>query len=271
MPETYFDIDRNPFHKAPDPTRLFASPQIEEALARLEHGALEREITVLTGEIGVGKTTLTRVLVDRLDGDVRFVWILNPRLTPSQLLQQIATSLDISPLPRNKVQLLDAIEREVVRAWESGRPIVLLVDEAQTIPTPDTLEELRLLTNFQLDAENLMGMILVGQPELNRRLASPRFLPLAQRVGVRFHLGGMDRDQTADYIRSRLDAVGADRALFSTAAIERVHDYSRGIPRVVNNLCSNALLSAYGRQQPGIDIDVIDDVAADLGLKAPGE
>lgn len=266
MPETFFDIDRNPFHKAPDPNHLFASPQVEEALARLEHGALEREITVLTGDIGVGKTTLTRALVDRLDADVRFVWLLNPRLTPTQLLHHIAASLGIDPVPRNKVQVLDAIEREVVKAWEAGRPVVLLVDEAQTIPAPDTLEELRLLTNFQLDAENLMGMILVGQPELNRRLATPRFRPLAQRVGIRFHLSGFDARQTADFIRSRLAAVGRSNELFEPDAVARIFELSRGIPRVINNLCSNALLSAYLQQTEPIGRSIVDDVAADLGL-----
>lgn len=266
MPETFFDIERNPFHKAPDPAHLFLAAQTEEAIARLEHGALQREITVLTGDIGVGKTTITRALVDRLDDDVQFVWILNPRLSATQLLQHIANGMGVKPTPRNKVELLDAIEHAVVKAWEAGRPIVLLVDEAQVIPVPETLEELRLLTNFQLDAENLLGMILVGQPELNRKLQSPRFRPLAQRVGVRFHLSGFDFATTQSYIQSRLEAAGRREPLFAPAAIERIYQYSRGIPRVINNVCGNALLAAYVKREALITPATIDDVAGDLGL-----
>lgn len=269
MPESYYELSRNPFRKAPDPDHMFLTTAAEEAMARLEHAALEREIGVLTGDIGVGKTTITRALIDRLDEAVDIVWILNPRLTPNQLLRQIARRLDFEEVPRDRVDLLEGIQDRIVAAWEAGRPVVLLIDEAQMLPFPDTLEELRLLTNLQMDMENLLGVLLVGQPELNRQLAHPRLAPLAQRIGVRFHLGPLEREETFRYIHSRAESVGRDTPLFNDEALETIHVFSRGVPRVINNICANALLEGFVREEDPIGADVVADVARDLGLTGP--
>ncbi len=268
MPESFYKIERNPFSKAPDPENLYLTDEIEEAIARLEHAALQREIAVLTGDIGVGKTTATRVLVDRLDDEVEIVWILNPRLTPNQLLHQIAIRLGVDPVPRNRVELLDAVQERIFAAWSNGKPVVLLIDEAQMLPFPDTIEELRLLTNIQMDQENLIGVLLVGQPELSRRLLHPRLRPLAQRIGIRFHLGPLDTEQVSDYVHSRIASVGRKKAMFDDGAIAAIAENSNGIPRVVNNICANAILEGYVRQQDPITRDIVLDVSTDLGLVA---
>lgn len=265
-PEAWYGLSRNPFRKAPDPDHFHPAAASEEALARLEHAALEREIAVLTGDIGVGKTTVTRCLVDRVDDEVHIVWIMNPRLNPNQLLRQIADRLGVDPLPRDRVGLVDAVHEAVFRAWEEGRPVVILVDEAQMLPFPDTFEELRLLTNLQLDGENMLGVILVGQPELERRLNHPRLAPLVQRVGVRFHLGPLSPPEVADYIRTRLASAGRDKPLFDDEALMQIAERGRGIPRVVNNLCANALLAGYLRGADPIPGAIVADVADDLGL-----
>lgn len=252
------------FHKAPDPDRILLLDQFDEALARLEYGVREKEITLLTGDIGTGKTTLTRALIDRLDDEVQFCWIINPRLSASQFLRQIALQLDLEPA-RGKVDLLDQLANAFLDASSAGRPVSLLIDEAQMMP-PDTLEELRLLTNIQLDAENLISVTLVGQPELLRRLRQPRFLPLLQRVGVRYHLSPLTEDETTAYIRTRLQNAGYPPEMFDEQARSAVYAYSHGLPRVINNLCGNALLAAMLDGADTVTSDLIDDVAADLGL-----
>lgn len=265
-PEAWYGLTRNPFRKAPDPEHLHPAPAVEEALARLEYAAREREIGVLTGDIGVGKTTLTRSLVDRLGDDVRIIWIMNPRLTPNQLLRQIAMRLDVAPLPRDRVSMLDAIHGAIVDAWQDGRPVVLLVDEAQMLPFPETFEELRLLTNVQADGENLLSVLLVGQPELEERLRHPRLAPLVQRIGVRYHLGPMDPDEVAAYVASRAASAGRAAPLFDDEALERLALASHGIPRVLNNLCGHALLAGFLAEREPIDAELVDEVARDLGL-----
>lgn len=266
-PEIFYGLERNPFRKAPDPDHILWTPAIEEAVARLEHAALEREIAVLTGGIGVGKTTATRALVDRLGGAVEVVWVMNPRLSPNQLLQQLALSLRIQPQPQGRVRLLDALAERLFLAWQNGTPVVVLIDEAQLLPFPDTFEELRLLTNLQMDMDNLLGLLLVGQPELRQRLEHPRLAPLAQRIGVRFHLEPLTAEQTADYVHSRTAGAGRRTALFDTSAVALIHAVSRGIPRIINNLCGNALLAGYLSEADPIGAAVIAEVARDLGLE----
>jgi len=266
-PEDFYGLQRNPFRKAPDPDHLLWTPAVEEAVARLEHAAIEREIAVLTGGIGVGKTTATRALVDRLDGAVEVVWVMNPRLSPNQLLQQLALSLKIQPLPRGRVRLLDALAERMFQAWQADTPVVVLIDEAQMLPFPDTFEELRLLTNLQMDMDNLIGVLLVGQPELHRRLEHPRLAPLAQRIGVRFHLQPLDAEETAAYVHSRGAGVGREAPVFDAGAVTAIHTASRGIPRVINNVCGNALLAGFLAEADPIGADLIVDVAQDLGLE----
>src|SRR5215210_5005768 len=169
MFEDFFGFAAKPFGKTPDPSFLFESPAHKEALARLEFAVEEKELALLVGDIGSGKTTLSRVLIDRI-GDARpVVLLINPRLTPAQLLRSIAAGLGMAP-SRFRNELLDQIHSKLFELYEAGREPVLIIDEAQLVPGKATFDEIRLLTNFQLDDQNLLSVLLIGQPELHARL-----------------------------------------------------------------------------------------------------
>jgi type II secretory pathway predicted ATPase ExeA len=262
MYKAYFGLRERPFGKTPDPRYLYPSVQHEEALARLEYAVEEREIAVLTGEIGSGKTTLSRALMDRNDAD-RFVFIVNPRLTPSQLLRELALRLDLEP-PRHRADLVDAISDRLLELHEEGRGVVLIVDEAQLIPGKPTFDELRLLSNFQLDDQNLLAILLIGQPELRKRLRHPAYAALRQRVGMWYHLGALTEADTRAYVLHRLAVAGGDGDVFSPAALAALHDLSGGVPRLINNLCTNALLTAFGREERPVARRSVEEAAREI-------
>lgn len=266
MYEKFYCLKQRPFSKTPDPKFLFLSRTHEEALARLQYAIEEREIILLTGEIGSGKTTLTRALIDSLGEKYRVIMIINPRLTPSQFLRTIARRFDID-IPYNfRDSILDAIYEKVYKDYEVGISPVIIIDEAQLIPNKDTFEEIRLLTNFQLDDTNLLSLILVGQPDLKRRLNHKVYLPLRQRIGLFYHLSPLSADEIKGYIEHRLKVAGMEDSLFTDRALERLYQYSGGIPRVINSLATSALLDGFGRELRIIDESLIDDAARELGL-----
>ncbi len=266
MYEKFYCLKERPFSKTPDPKFLFLSRTHEEALARLQYAVEEREIILLTGEIGSGKTTLTRALIDSLGDKYRVIMIINPRLTPSQFLRTVARRFDID-IPYNfRDSILDAIYEKVYKDYEVGISPVIIIDEAQLIPNKDTFEEIRLLTNFQLDNTNLLSLILVGQPDLKRRLNHKTYLPLRQRIGLFYHLGPLSVDEIKGYIEHRLKVAGMEDSLFTDRALRRLYQYSGGIPRVINSLATSALLDGFGRELRIIDESLIDDAARELGL-----
>src|SRR3954468_21147129 len=188
MFEEFFGLTTKPFGKTPDPGFLYESAQHGEALARLEYAVEEKELSLLVGEIGAGKTTLSRALIDRI-GDARpVILLINPRLTPAQLLRSIASGLGLTPA-RFRNDLLDQIHGKLFELYEEKREPVLIIDEAQLIPTKATFDEIRLLTNFQLDDQNLLSVLLIGQPELDTRLDRHAYAALRQRIGMRYALG----------------------------------------------------------------------------------
>lgn len=267
MYKDFFRLDGRPFGKTPDPSFFFSSRIHEEALARLQYGAEERELILLTGEIGSGKTLLSRALIDRLGDGYHCVLIINPRLTPNQFLRILASRLGIEGATIFRVELVDRINKALFEFFERGICPVVIIDEAQLIPTKATFDEIRLLTNFQLDDVNLLSLILIGQPELKRRLRQPAFEALRQRIGIQFHLGALGRDDTGKYIASRLGLVGGDTGLFDEEALDVIYTYSGGLPRLINNISSNALLVAFSKELLSIGPDVILDVIEDLDLE----
>jgi type II secretory pathway predicted ATPase ExeA len=261
--KAFYGLRERPFGKTPDPRFLFMASQHEEALARLEYAVEEREIAVLTGEIGSGKTTLSRALMDRNDRD-RFVLVVNPRLSPLQLLRELALRLDVTPC-HHRADLLDALSDRLLELHEEGAGVVLVVDEAQLIPGKATFDEIRLLSNFQLDTENLMAILLIGQPELRRRLRHPSYRALRQRVGMWYHLDSLSEEETAQYVRHRLAvAGGGDGRIFTEEALAAVHRYSQGVPRLVNNLCTNALLLGLGREERPVGEAAVTEAAREM-------
>lgn len=266
MYEEFYGFNRKPFTKTPDPTFLFLSKNHEEALARLQYAVEEKELILLTGDVGSGKTTLTRALMDSLGEKYRVVVIINPRLTPVQFLRVIAKRFDIEVSYNFKDNLLDAIYEKVYEYHEAGISPVIIIDEAQLIPNKDTFEEIRLLTNFQLDYTNLLSLILVGQTDLRRRLNHKTYLPLRQRIGFFYHLGPLAESEIRGYVEHRLRVSGIEEPLFTDGALKRLYEYSGGIPRVINSLATSALLEGVGKELLVIDESLIDDAAREIGL-----
>ncbi|MEE8547120.1 MAG: AAA family ATPase [bacterium] len=266
MYEEYFEFDKKPFGKTPDPAFLYPSPVHEEALARLQYGAEERELTLLTGEIGTGKTLLSRILIDSLGDDYHPVLIINPRLSPNQFLRTLAGRMGVEEPAYQKTGLLEQLNRAIYEFYERGICPVIIIDEAQLIPTRPTFEEIRLLTNYQLDDLNLISLILIGQPELKKRLNNPTYAALRQRIGIQYHLMAMGRHDTEQYISCRLSIVGGNEDLFTGEAVDVVYEYSAGLPRVINNIASNALLAGFSKEVGQIGPDIIMDVVQDLDL-----
>jgi len=266
MYEEFYSLTARPFSKTPDPKFLFLSRTHEEALARLQYAVEEKETIMLTGEIGCGKTTLTRALMDLLGARYRTINIINPVLSPAQFLRTIAKRMEIN-IPSNfKADLLDAIYERVYQDYEAGTSVVIIIDEAHLIPGKDTFEEIRLLTNFQLDYTNLISLILVGQPDLRKKLNHKAYLPLKQRIGLFYHLRPITEDEIRSYIEYRLKMAGRENVLFTEGAVKDLYKYSEGVPRLINSLATSALLDGFSKEEHIIDEALIAEAARELGL-----
>lgn len=255
MYKSFFDFDRSPFAITPDPAFLFLSKQHKEALAHLLYGMSgEGGFVQITGEVGTGKTTLCRCMVEQAPEDVDVALILNPRQTAVELVVSICEELGIG-LPQDTSSLkalIDTLNRHLLSNYSKGRNTVLIIDEAQNL-SPDTLEQVRLLTNLETDTRKLMQIHLLGQPELKKLLGRPELRQLAQRITARYHLGPLSSKETAEYVRYRLNKAGCEKPIFTRGALRLVHKLSRGIPRIINIICDRALLGAYGRRSKRIN------------------
>jgi type II secretory pathway predicted ATPase ExeA len=263
----HYGFTMKPFDKTPDPAFFYNSPVHEEALARLQYGTEEREFALLTGEIGTGKTLLSRTLMDTLPENYLPVLIVNPRLSPSQFLKTVAKQLGIDSPAYFRVDLLDQIHQALFRLYEDDTCPVIIIDEAQLIPSRSTYEEIRLLTNLQLDDMNLMALILIGQPELRKRIRHAGYEAVRQRIGIRYHLGPIGREDTGNYIAHRLVTAEGNSEIFSQEAVDVIFMYSGGLPRIINNIAANALLTGYSKDLSQIGPDIILDVVEDLDLE----
>lgn len=264
MYKSYFGFKEKPFSKTPDPRFLFLSRGHEEALARLEFVVEEREIAVLTGEIGCGKTTLSRALMDRLGEKFRFCYIVNPRLNAVEFLRTIARILDVDKPSDAKDALIDQIQTAVYVSNQCGICPVLVIDEAQMITEPEVFDEIRLLTNFQLDDRNLLGVVIMGQPELRTMMALPRYEPLRQRISLHYHLRPLSLDEIMEYLDFRLEVAGGAPGLFTPDAVQRIHELTGGVPRKINSMATNAVLVAYGSDAALIDSGIINEIKDEL-------
>jgi general secretion pathway protein A len=259
----HFGLDRRPFSKSPDPAFLYPSRQHAEALARLSHAVEEREIAVLTGEIGVGKTTLSRALVDEFAERCRFSFVINPALPAAQLLSAIAEGFGLNAT-RKKSETWSALGNHLEALDEADQYPVVVIDEAQLLSGRGAWDELRLLTNLSADHRPRVGLLLIGQPELRQRLRAHGGEPFAQRVGVAYHIGALDQAEVGAYLAHRLAVAGRTAPLFTDEAVAAVHRRSGGLPRRVNQLASSALLEGFARDAERIDAEVIEAVAEDL-------
>ena len=227
----------------------------------------EKELALLVGDIGSGKTTLSRALIDRLGDSRPVVLLINPRLTPTQFLRSVAGGLGIETA-RFRNEILDQIHTKLFELYEAGREPVLIIDEAQLIPTKATFDEIRLLTNFQLDDQNLLSVLLIGQPELETRIDRLAYAPLRQRIGMRYRLGPLSLAETIEYIEHRVRVGGGARNPFSRAAMEEIYTASGGVPRLINTLATTALLDAFGEDAETIDPTRVAAAAKEHRLEA---
>jgi type II secretory pathway predicted ATPase ExeA len=274
MYEAFYGLTTRPFGKTPDPAFLFQSRGHAEALARMVTAAEERDLAVLSGDIGAGKTLLTRAIVDALAAGhgeaARVVLLVNPRLTPVELLSTLADRLGVDPLPRTKPKLLDAILEALYRINEVGGFCLLIVDEAHLLPNRAVFEELRLLLNLTLDDQPLLGMLLVGQEELRSRLGKKDLRSFAQRIGAGFHLRALGADEVGPYLAHRLAVAGREEPLFTDGAVAVLAQASAGVPRRLNVLAQASLLVGYGLSAQRIGEDIVRDVWDDLRAHLAG-
>jgi general secretion pathway protein A len=271
MYEKYFHLDERPFSIAPDPRFLFMSARHREALAHLLYGVGEGGGFVqLTGEVGTGKTTLCRALLEQLPANVDVALILNPKVTAQELIATLCDELRVTyPEGTGSIKTLtDALNRQLLAAHAAGRRTVLVIDEAQNL-SPEVLEQVRLLTNLETAREKLLQVILIGQPELRTLLAREDLRQLAQRITARYHLEPMNRVETEAYVLHRLQVCGATGRLFSRGALDALHRLSGGVPRLINVLADRALLGAYVEGEGQVSAKVLRRAAREVLPAAP--
>jgi general secretion pathway protein A len=268
MYTSFFGLGEKPFAITPDPRYLFMSERHAEALAHLLYGINEAGGFIqLTGEVGTGKTTGVRSLLVRMPGHADVAVILNPQLTPVEFVLTICEELGIFMRDDDTSSikdLVDLLNRRLLEAHAKGRRVVVIVDEAQNL-TPETLEQVRLLTNLETASQKLLQIILIGQPELREVLARVELRQLAQRITGRYHLDPLSRAETAAYVSHRLKVAGsASGDVFSAAALREVHRLTSGIPRIINVICDRALLGAFTQEQHRIGPSLVRDAAGEV-------
>ncbi len=267
MYNSFFGLQKNPFTINPDPTYLCLTPQLEATLAELQDGLLRRRgLMVLSGEAGTGKTTLVNHLLQWLEHQkARTAFIFNSHVDSAQLFDFILADFEVPISPHMSANPLLAFNEWLLGRYRAGELVVLIVDEAQGLPR-QVLEEIRLLSNMETPGEKLIQILLVGQPELETKLKRPDLRQLQQRIELRCKTSPLSLKETRNYIESRLHTAGARNAgsLFAPDAVEAVHNYSRGIPRVVNLLCDNALIEAFAEHQRKVVAATIFEAAREL-------
>jgi general secretion pathway protein A len=263
---SHFGLREPPFSITPDPRFLYMSARHREALAHLAYGVGQHGGFVqLTGEVGTGKTSVCRCLLEQLPSHVDAALVLNPRLSPVELLALVCDELGIAypPGTTSPKELVDRLYRHLLDAHGRGRRTVIIVDEAQNL-SPEVLEEVRLLTNLETTTEKLLQVILIGQPELATLLEQPGLRQLAQRVTARYHLEPLSRGETRAYVRHRLKVAGRGDAVFTEAALRAVHRQSYGIPRLINAIADRALLGAYSRERSRVEAGTVRRAADEV-------
>ena len=268
MYKSFFKLKESPFNVNPDPRFLYLTKQIEEALTGLMYGIQTRKgFITLTGEVGTGKTTLVNRLLDWLhQRNARTAFLFNSRMNSNQLFDFILAEFDIPCESKSKSQQLMKLNHWLLERYRSGETVVLIIDEAQNLTYP-VLEEIRLLTNLETSTDKLLQIVLSGQPELEEKLKLPQLRQLRQRIMLRCRTSALSQEQTQEYITERLRIAGASgEPIFSPKAIETIHVYSLGIPRVINLLCEHSLVNAFVEHQRPIQPQTVEEVAHEFQL-----
>jgi general secretion pathway protein A len=272
MYNAFFGLKESPFNLTPDPSFLYRSRQHEEALANLIYGVQSRKgFVVLTGEVGTGKTTMLECLQDFLAAhQIDFAYLFNSRLTVEQFFEMIAYDLDLRCARTSKTEVLIALNQLLLQNANEGRTSALIVDEAHNLEW-DVLEEIRLLGNLENRRGKLLQIVLAGQPEFDRKLDAPSLRQLKQRIALRCMLQPFTYAEAVEYIESRLAKVGMQQqTVFPLDVLEQIHVRSQGIPRLINAICDNILLTAFALEKKTTTVEMVDEVSDDMRLEWPG-
>lgn len=269
----FYHLRKEPFHITPDPDFLFLSPSHREALASIVYGVEQKKgFIAITGEVGVGKTTILRSYLEKAGHQrLKLLYILNPRLSFPELMRMIYHELGIPCGSSDVFEMLNDLHHLLIQEYREGRNVVLLIDEAQNLPV-DTLENLRMLSNLETSKDKLIQILLVGQPELERLLNLVQLRQLKQRIAVRCSILPLSRRESLEYIKFRFAKAGGavDRA-FTRRAVSRVIKASAGIPRLINIICDNALVTGFGYRKRPVGPKIVSEVIRDLEGVSRGE
>jgi len=265
MYEKFYGFKERPFNMTPDSRFFFKSEKHEEALSHLLVAISQRNgFAVITGEVGSGKTTVTRTLLRRLDEETKVALILNTHLSQKELLTSILEDFGVQYKNTSKTALLSALNAFLLEQAEDEKNVVIIIDEAQNLK-PSVLEEVRMLSNLETEEEKLLQIILIGQPELRKKLRDPKLRQFTQRIVFYYHLEPLNHDETVKYINHRIKTAGcAKESLFTPMALELIHKYSSGIPRMINLLCHNALINGLVADTSIINAGQVESAAKQL-------
>ena len=272
MYNAFFGFKESPFSLSPDPAFFYRSEQHEEALANLIYGVQARKgFIVLAGEVGTGKTTMLECLRDYLEAQyIEFAFIFNSRINTDQFFEMIAYDLNLSCSRASKTEVLFALNQLLVEQAQDGRTVVLIVDEAHNLEW-DVLEEIRLLGNLENRNGKLLQIVLAGQPEFDRKLDAPNLRQLKQRIVLRYSLQPFTLRDAVEYMQSRLERAGMpNQTVFPEELMAEIHLRTQGIPRVINAICDNLLLTAFALEQKVCTVEMLDEVCRDIRLEWPG-
>lgn len=268
MYESFYGLDAPPFSLTPDPRFLFLSAQHREALDHLLFGIKERKGFIqLTGEVGAGKTTLCRALLEELGPSVQTALIFNTSLTGLQLLRAILRELGLPYRGNDRDVCIDTLNGFLLEQAQADKDVVIIVDEAQNL-SDELLEQVRMLSNLETDQRKLVQIVLMGQPELRAKLDQPKLRQLRQRITVRYHLGRLSLAETEAYIHHRLRIAGPGNIIFTRWALRRIHFYSKGVPRLVNALCDKTLLCGFVKNTHKLNLWHVQRAVAELEGKS---
>ncbi|HEY3303956.1 MAG TPA: AAA family ATPase [Candidatus Binatia bacterium] len=266
----YFGLTSQPFSVSPDPKFLYPSPSHREGLAQLTYGITARRgFVVLTGEVGTGKTTLIHSLLQQLhDGHTHFAFVFTLVTSLKDLLRSVCEDFGLVPLSDGQKDLHDylaQLNQFLLESYRKGDNVALVIDEAQNL-SPEVLEGVRLLSNFETSEDKVLQILLVGQPELSARLNRPELRQLKQRIALRYHLNPLNLGEVKEYIAKRLEIAGGRASIFPAKTVEAVNAYSGGVPRLINILCDNGMLTAYALGKRSVEVGMIEETARDLNL-----